>query len=643
MKTKYFVNCRCVFQGGGCRAVGFIGAYRRAKESGIGFSEFAGTSAGSIIAALAAAGATAEEMENFLFSLDLKQFEGIEGYSKLQAGYLTAGIVVKNLFSSKDDKIEDPWMNTKRLSAISNNCGLHSSEYIQDEVESFLKAKLGKKTEVRFSDLKYPLKIVAADIVNKSVHIFGNSEDDSRSVAYAVRCSCSFPFFFFPVDDTFIDGGVLCNLPIIIFPNRGGSTDRTLAFTLKDVTASEKKGFRGYAKKVVDTLTEGASKLQMQERQKVTTIEVPAILGLFEFNEVKRESERYKQAIESGEEAVDQFLMSENRAFAECVKETADSFTNAEQIYNQVIYYSSRSCQEIVISSRELKWVWYLTLVLIWWCKSKKKVTVFTEARPGNSEEDSRMRLLQHLGVTVVPSLKNLPVYGFYFSGRNRWKGIAIRRTLSGSIIGRLLDSRVDSDVVSALVELLMQRSNASKPLPIKSVDAILEPANINNIAHKIDVDMYKGKVKNIQTIALGDLIFANRQVHGYKYRMMQYLYSLYKDSNLELYEAAQFKFTNGNISQMCPVIVEEINNKYHVIEGHARLLYCYRNSIDTIQMLVIKNVNRKDGNINQFVYTIDDLYVDDKDFEVATQISNGTQKSRKLEKLIRPCKKYLL
>ena len=44
-------------------------------ECGIGFSEFSGTSAGSIVAAFAAAGATADEMEDFILHLDKSTLE----------------------------------------------------------------------------------------------------------------------------------------------------------------------------------------------------------------------------------------------------------------------------------------------------------------------------------------------------------------------------------------------------------------------------------------------------------------------------------------------------------------------------------------------------------------------------------------
>jgi predicted acylesterase/phospholipase RssA len=56
-KTRFYSDCIGVFQGSGCRAAAFGGAYDATFRLGVRFSEVAGTSAGSIVAALIAAGA----------------------------------------------------------------------------------------------------------------------------------------------------------------------------------------------------------------------------------------------------------------------------------------------------------------------------------------------------------------------------------------------------------------------------------------------------------------------------------------------------------------------------------------------------------------------------------------------------------
>jgi predicted acylesterase/phospholipase RssA len=56
-QTRFFRTCVGVFQGGGCRGAALAGAYQEAVARGVTFAEVAGTSAGSIVAALIGAGA----------------------------------------------------------------------------------------------------------------------------------------------------------------------------------------------------------------------------------------------------------------------------------------------------------------------------------------------------------------------------------------------------------------------------------------------------------------------------------------------------------------------------------------------------------------------------------------------------------
>lgn len=69
----FFDNCLAVFQGGGCKALAYVGAYKSALKHGVHFNELAGTSAGSIVAALIAAGATPDQLEKFAYSISYKK------------------------------------------------------------------------------------------------------------------------------------------------------------------------------------------------------------------------------------------------------------------------------------------------------------------------------------------------------------------------------------------------------------------------------------------------------------------------------------------------------------------------------------------------------------------------------------------
>jgi len=71
-RTSFYSDCLGVFQGGGCRAAAFAGAFAEGYKIGVRFSEVAGTSAGSIIAALIAAGVDADALVERVRKLDFR-------------------------------------------------------------------------------------------------------------------------------------------------------------------------------------------------------------------------------------------------------------------------------------------------------------------------------------------------------------------------------------------------------------------------------------------------------------------------------------------------------------------------------------------------------------------------------------------
>jgi len=63
-----------VFEGGGVKGIGHIGALAYAESIGIQWVNVAGTSAGAIVAALVAAGYTSGEIKGIMDDLDFNQF-----------------------------------------------------------------------------------------------------------------------------------------------------------------------------------------------------------------------------------------------------------------------------------------------------------------------------------------------------------------------------------------------------------------------------------------------------------------------------------------------------------------------------------------------------------------------------------------
>lgn len=190
-----------VFQGGGVKGVGFAGAIKAVEEAGHQFRYLAGTSAGAIIAALVAAGYTADELQHIFETLDYTDFK-----------QLNFPIPAINLF------LYD---------------GLYDGGDFLDWITSLLK----EKNITCFRELGGRLKIIASDLTAGRMIVLPddlklyNIDPDSFSVAQAVRMSMSIPFFFNPMklrDNYIVDGGVLSNFPVWLFD--GESECPTLGF-----------------------------------------------------------------------------------------------------------------------------------------------------------------------------------------------------------------------------------------------------------------------------------------------------------------------------------------------------------------------------------------------------------------------------
>lgn len=190
-----------VFSGGGIKGLALVGACAAIEERGFRFKRVAGTSAGSLIAGLIAAGYTSTEMANLLDELDLKKF--LDSRKTVIPTALTKWLFVY-------------W----RL-------GLYKGDELECWIADILAAR-GLRT---FGDLAPDaLRIIASDLTNGRLLILPDDLPkygvDPRTfpVARAIRMSCSLPFFFEPVKlrdrvgiNIVVDGGVLSNFPMWLF------------------------------------------------------------------------------------------------------------------------------------------------------------------------------------------------------------------------------------------------------------------------------------------------------------------------------------------------------------------------------------------------------------------------------------------
>ncbi len=198
------MKINAVFEGGGIRAIGIIGAINCFEDSGFKWGRLAGTSSGAIMAALLASGFTGKEINKLLINTNFLKFMDRNPIQSIP-------FVGKHIGILKEK-------------------GIFSGDYMEEYFYNIFAAK-GIYT---FSDLKengvYKVKIIASDITRKKQLVLPDDlpyygiKPDKFSVAKAVRMSCSIPFYFKPVvlerngiNHFIVDGAVVRNYPIDIF------------------------------------------------------------------------------------------------------------------------------------------------------------------------------------------------------------------------------------------------------------------------------------------------------------------------------------------------------------------------------------------------------------------------------------------
>lgn len=229
MSEQHVQRADAVFEGGGVKGVGLVGALQAFEEAGFEWQNVAGTSAGAITAALVAVGYSAAEINDIMNNrINFRQMMDRSG----------VGLV----------PVVGPW-----LSMLFNK-GMYQGNYVLNTMRELFTEKTGRET-LKFGDLvvppepgdvpgeyeekyKYKLRVIASDISNNSMFVLPQAvkrlgmDPDELEVAVAVRMSISFPFFFRPVTlpeadnprrkHYFVDGGMLSNFPIWLFDSAPG-------------------------------------------------------------------------------------------------------------------------------------------------------------------------------------------------------------------------------------------------------------------------------------------------------------------------------------------------------------------------------------------------------------------------------------
>jgi len=586
-RTKYFHNCLGVFQGGGCRAAAFVGAYLEAVDKrGVSFSEVAGTSAGSIIAALIGAGATPGLMKDIVESLDFNKLLAKPSFLSEYRRYRLLKPLC--LFSDK--------INVIRF------LGLHSSKKIHDWVEYNLRLLLPTKpSPIKFQYLIFPTSIIATDLKTHQIKIWSSETTPQDEVASAVQASCSIPFFFQPIYNRFVDGGLLSNLPaFVVQKNANPLYNKILAFTLKsDDQSTDIKDFGSFINSFVETIVGGSQDLQLKLQKSVHLISIPTgDVKATDFKRINKDIIGF--LIENGRKATAEFFDNEVSNILDSQRKL-NICEDEYQSNNAIVQSTNNPIEEVIISESETDWIHCLFPTLLYWRRNGAKITVLLKRDPKDDLDEYRRRLIEVIGADIVlterierrcfvfnPNVEVTALAVVYYDANNP------HFSFDSSIYQGVLDFPVINSLSRTLYNTIekSRRGNLTPPRQYRAPTLKkIEEGDVITLLRRviqygdrdIEIRMEKLNVTRLQSLT--------RYVKGYKFRQIGKLIEMYNEKNVPLFYPAKLIYDNDKESIITPPVIEKHNNKYILIAGLTRALYCYRNNINDIYAFVVENV----------------------------------------------------
>ena len=212
-----------VLSGGGVLGVGHVGAVSVLAENGIEFKRIAGTSAGSIVGSLLAAGVGPAEAHDLIATLEYPKFLDQDALDRVPLVGPALSVVLENGYA--EGKYFTAWL---------------AAELEKHGVRTFadLRIKDDPGADPR-PEQQWRLTVMSADVTRGQLLRLPQDYEryglvpDEQLVVDAVRASISVPYLFEPVklthaggESLLVDGGLISNYPIDTFDRTDGQPGR---------------------------------------------------------------------------------------------------------------------------------------------------------------------------------------------------------------------------------------------------------------------------------------------------------------------------------------------------------------------------------------------------------------------------------
>ncbi len=352
------------------------------KRAGVTFGRVAGTSGGSIVAALVAAGATPAYLRHHLQALDfLALLDTPSKSGRFFERNLPLWARLLRLLT---------WGSVRKAADVANYGGLHDSNRLGDWINQRLVELVRvedstNKDLVLFSELPIPLYVVATDLSTGQPKVWSFETTKYDSVALAVRHSCTIPFYFQPAREgssVFLDGGAVSNLPAYVL-NKQSSTagerdvlSRILAFRLVEDNSGSKpvRDLLDFGKRLSAAVIDSASEIQLQLQPNVYPVPIKTgSIRSTDFALINADSKRflYGRGVRGAREFIEKERLTALRGDA-----TAQEFQGFDEKM-LLLVRQMRSCKGTFLAmGRDTYWLDHVFPSLLLLARRRVAVTV---------------------------------------------------------------------------------------------------------------------------------------------------------------------------------------------------------------------------------------------------------------------------
>lgn len=275
-----------VLAGGGAKGFAHLAVLRRLERDGVQISKIIGTSMGAVIGGLYASGMSTQDIERVIGSLDPSK---------------TALDLIDRLELSNSDRTYQKQYPVDIHFGIKNGELTLARGFSDGQRFLSLLQELTShvSSQADFDQLKIPFRAIATRYSDGELTVF-----KTGSLALAIRASMAAPGVFAPVeigDQTYIDGGLVSNLPIDVAIEEGAEI--IVASYLKSTEDTLGKGSNDSAFRITDRMLDIL--IKQNERRSLAKLRPTDILVSTDLKQIKfADFNKAAEIVATGELAV---------------------------------------------------------------------------------------------------------------------------------------------------------------------------------------------------------------------------------------------------------------------------------------------------------------------------------------------------